>query len=62
MQEFKTLQTILEVCSRLHARNLLAAADGNVSYRFSDNQVAITPTGVPSPVARAPAAAFPCCA
>lgn len=46
MAEYKVLQSILEVCSRLHARNLLAAADGNVSYRFSDNQIAITPAGV----------------
>lgn len=36
---------ILEVCKSLHSRNLLAAADGNISYRVSDNEILITPTG-----------------
>ena len=40
------LKSIVEVCRRLHARNLLASADGNVSYRFSDEHIAITPTGI----------------
>jgi L-fuculose-phosphate aldolase len=39
-------QKITEVCQRLHARNLLAAADGNVSMRISDDEILITPTGV----------------
>lgn len=37
---------IIEVCRRLHARNLLAAADGNVSFRLSDEEILFTPTGV----------------
>lgn len=37
---------ILKVCQQLHARNLLAAADGNVSYRISDDEILITPSGV----------------
>lgn len=36
---------ILDVCKALHARNLLAAADGNISYRINDNEILITPTG-----------------
>lgn len=35
---------ILEVCKRLHDRNLLAAADGNVSVR-DEQTIWITPTG-----------------
>lgn len=38
--------TIVEVCQRLWARNMLAAADGNVSARISDHEILITPTGV----------------
>ncbi len=37
---------IVEICRRLHARNLLASADGNVSVRLSDNEILFTPTGV----------------
>jgi L-fuculose-phosphate aldolase len=37
---------IVEICGRLHRRNLLAAADGNVSYRLSDEEILFTPTGV----------------
>ena len=36
---------ILSICQRLHGRNMLAAADGNVSYRHSDDNITITPTG-----------------
>lgn len=37
---------MVEACQHLHARNLLAAADGNISYRLPFNRIAITPTGV----------------
>lgn len=37
---------ILEICKRLHARNMLAAADGNISYRISNDQILITPSGI----------------
>lgn len=37
---------IIEICKRLYARNLLAAADGNVSYRISDREILFTPTGL----------------
>ncbi|MBC7370807.1 MAG: class II aldolase/adducin family protein [Bdellovibrionaceae bacterium] len=37
---------IVEVARRLHARNMLAAADGNISYRISDAEILITPSGI----------------
>lgn len=37
---------IVEICRRLHQRNLLSAADGNVSLRVSDNEIWITPSGL----------------
>lgn len=37
---------MVEVCRRLHERNLLAAADGNISCRLPFNRIAITPAGV----------------
>lgn len=36
---------IVEICRRLYKRNMLAAADGNISCRFQD-EVWITPSGV----------------
>ena len=46
MDEPGILKSILEACRRLHERNLLAAADGNISCRLPFNRIAITPTGV----------------
>lgn len=43
MSEMK--RQIVEVCRRLHQKNMLAAADGNVSVKISDHEVLITPTG-----------------
>ncbi len=37
---------IVLICERLHERNLLAAADGNISYRISENEILITPSGI----------------
>lgn len=37
---------IVTVCERLHARNMLAAADGNISFRLSDDEILITPSGI----------------
>ncbi|MEW6057040.1 MAG: class II aldolase/adducin family protein [Bdellovibrionota bacterium] len=45
MDEQQISQEILDVCRLLHSRNMLAAADGNVSYRISDDRILITPTG-----------------
>lgn len=36
---------ILNISKALHSRNLLAAADGNISYRISDQEILITPSG-----------------
>lgn len=43
----KIAQEILEICQKLHRRNLLAAADGNVSARLDDGTIMITPSGKP---------------
>lgn len=37
---------IVEICERLHSRNMLAAADGNISYRISDDEILVTPSGI----------------
>lgn len=37
---------LVEICRRLHGKNMLASADGNVSYRVSDEEILITPAGV----------------
>ena len=39
-------EQIREACAHLHARGLLAAADGNVSVRLRDDTVLLTPAGV----------------
>jgi L-fuculose-phosphate aldolase len=44
--EIEIQKQILLICQQLHSRNLLAAADGNLSYRISDDRILITPTGV----------------
>ncbi len=44
--ESDVLEGICEAARRLHARNLLAAGDGNLSVRMADGRVAITPSGV----------------
>lgn len=38
---------IVEYCKWLHKKNMLAAADGNVSVRLSDGRILITPSGLP---------------
>jgi L-fuculose-phosphate aldolase len=37
---------IVEIARRLHGRNMLAAADGNISFRISDDEILITPSGI----------------
>jgi L-fuculose-phosphate aldolase len=44
--ETSELQAVCDACRRLHRRNLLAAADGNISLRLSGGRVAMTPSGV----------------
>jgi L-fuculose-phosphate aldolase len=52
------LEAICDVCRRLSARNLLAAADGNVSIRLADGRIAITPSGVNKATVRPEQMAF----
>jgi len=40
-------KSIVRFCELLHEKDMLASADGNVSYRINDSQILITPTGVP---------------
>lgn len=37
---------IVKACQRLHSKDMLAAADGNISYKVSDQNILITPTGI----------------
>jgi L-fuculose-phosphate aldolase len=46
MLEIEVREQIIKAAERLYARNMLAAADGNISYRFSDHRILITPSGV----------------
>lgn len=46
MNESEILASLCEAGRRLHARNLLAAADGNLSARLDDGRIAMTPSGV----------------
>lgn len=39
-------QQIIHIAQQLHAKNMLASADGNISYRISDEEILITPKGV----------------
>ena len=45
MTESEARLAIPSVCQRLYARNMLAAADGNVSVRLSDERILFTPSG-----------------
>ncbi len=46
MQTRTSPEHIVEICRRLHARNMLAAADGNISLKISDDEIWITPSGI----------------
>jgi L-fuculose-phosphate aldolase len=46
-QEKYISQEIIETCQKLHSKNLLAAADGNVSVRLSEDRILMTPSGKP---------------
>ncbi|SES90022.1 L-fuculose-phosphate aldolase [Nitrosomonas marina] len=39
-------ETIINIARRLHQKNMLAAADGNISCRVSENEILITPSGI----------------
>jgi L-fuculose-phosphate aldolase len=46
MSELSARQQIVAACQRLYNRNMLAAADGNVSIRLNNERVLITPSGI----------------
>lgn len=46
MLESEVREKIVSVGERLYARNMLAAADGNISFRMSNERILITPSGV----------------
>lgn len=37
---------ILDICKRLHSRNMLSAADGNISLKVESNLILVTPSGI----------------
>ena len=37
-------KSIIDVCRLLNQKNLIAAADGNISFRISDREILMTPT------------------
>jgi L-fuculose-phosphate aldolase len=45
MTEAEIRAGMVDICRRLYARNMLAAADGNVSYRIDDQRILFTPSG-----------------
>ena len=45
-QHADVIEKIITTCQRLHARNMLSAADGNISYRVNNNFILITPSGI----------------
>ena len=40
-------EDIIKTATMLHHKNMLAACDGNISYRYDDNTILITPSGKP---------------
>ena len=46
MKEWQTRNDIVEVGKRMYAKGFVAANDGNISVRLSDDTVMITPSGV----------------
>ena len=39
-------EKIILLCQRLNQKNYLASADGNISFKISDSEILITPTGM----------------
>jgi L-fuculose-phosphate aldolase len=46
VSDVRTGKDIVQYCKLLNEKNMLAAADGNVSFRISDKRILITPSGV----------------
>ncbi len=47
VSELEICEEMIQICHRLYDRNMLAGADGNLSYRISDERILMTPSGVP---------------
>jgi len=45
--ERRIREEIIKTAAMLHDKNMLAACDGNISYRYDDKTILITPTGKP---------------
>ncbi len=45
--ERRIREEIIKTATMLHDKNMLAACDGNISYRYDDNTILITPSGKP---------------
>lgn len=47
MNRDESIHGILSIGKKLYDKNMLAAADGNISVRISNDRILITPSGVP---------------
>ncbi len=47
LNEQSIREQLVASCQRLYSRNMLAAADGNLSFRLSNERILITPSGRP---------------
>jgi len=45
MIETEIFQQMIQLCKMLNSKNMLAAGDGNLSYRLSNDRILITPRG-----------------
>lgn len=45
MSETRVIDTIIALCEKLNQKQMLAAGDGNISYRCDDGKILITPRG-----------------
>src|SRR5690606_22645124 len=45
MSRSERIRDILKICRLLHEKDLIAGADGNVSFRLSPSEILITPSG-----------------
>ena len=46
VSEFEIKKQICDIGKRIYNRNMVAANDGNISVKISDNEFLCTPTGV----------------
>ncbi len=46
VSEYEIKKQICDIGKRIYDRNMVAANDGNISVKISDNEILCTPTGV----------------